>query len=441
MKIDIVKVIADARLSARHYQIVAIGFGVMIVDGYDLAAMAMAIPRLSRDWGVQPSELSLALSAVFVGVFFGSGTAGWLGDRIGRRTTLVGTLAVAGLGMSLTPLVQNPDQLAVARFITGAGAGGGIPVILAYTQEHMPDSSRNLFTALMYTGAGMGSVLGGLAGPSLLAIGDWQAIFVTGGVAAFAMIPVILIFLPESVRFLVGKGAPSQRVGPMLAKLNREFDPPEVATYELVEPNKPESSGAFAALFKRDLVYVTAFVWLVFVSNQFLVFYVASWMPTLLVGEDVAMDNALYILALFNLGGVVGGVLFGLFGDRLSPVRVLLATYSSAIVLLLMFAVAGTSLWLLSISATLAGAAIVGSSFLLGAFTPSLYPTKARSTGIGSALAVGRFGSIAAPLLGGYFLAQGLGMRDMMIAATIPALLCTLAIVGIKRQTAARITR
>lgn len=435
MRIDVAQVIDDGRLTPRHFAIVAMGLGVMIVDGYDLSAMAIAIPHLSASWGIAPADLSVALSAVFVGVFFGSGGAGWLGDRIGRKRTLILTLMVAALGMFATTFVENTTELALARFVTGAGAGGGIPVILAYTQEHMPSTVRNLFTALMYTGAGIGAVIGGLAGPSLLAAGGWQAIFAAGGFAALFLIALVAIGLSESVRFLVSKGAPPARIEPLLSRLNTRFEATEGAQYVLVETREPNARGVVAELFARELLAITLLVWLVFVSNQFLVFYVVSWLPTLLVGEGVSMAEALYILALFNLGGVVGGALFGLFGDRLAPARVLTATYALAILFLAGFAISGTNILLLAFAGTFAGAAIVGSSFLLGAFTPSLYPTRARSTGIGAALAVGRFGSIAAPLLGGQLLALGYGFDKMMAVAMVPAFVCTAAIFAIHRRT------
>jgi len=432
MRVDVAEKIESSELGPLHYTIIAIGFLVLMVDGFDLVSMGMVVPILSEEWQIPPEAFSLALSMALIGVLFGSGTAGWLGDKVGRRAAIIMMLAVAGIGMMITPLAQDTTHLSIIRFITGAGAGGCIPVMLAYTQEHMPIKNRNLFTVLMYTGAGMGSVFGGFIGPTLIEIGGWQLIFYTGGIAAFVLIVVVLLLLSESIRFMVSNGGNIQKISQQLARLNRAFQPSADDQFYLQEV-KQEKDNVIGELFRDRMLVITLMVWAAFVANQFLVFYVGSWMPTLLINDGLTLEKALYIMAIFNAGGVIGGTAFGLMGDRIAPMRVLLITYSLAAVFLLgMGMTPGQPLQLIFFAA-FAGAAVIGSSFLLGAVTTGLYPTHARSTGIGWALAVGRFGAITAPLLGGVFLAKGFDTFSMMAVAMVPAIICAISVFTIGR--------
>ena len=88
---------------------------------------------------------------------------------------------------------------------------------------------------------------------------------------------------------------------------------------------------------------------------------------------------------------------------------------------------------LLIATAILAGAFVIGSSFCLGPYVASLYPTRARSTGIGWALSIGRFGSIASPLIGGFAIDRGLEISVILYFSALPPVLCGLVVVWLNR--------
>ena len=391
----------------------------MLSDGYDLASMGMVVPVLVEEWGVEASAFSFALSAVLIGVFVGSSSAGYLGDRIGRRTTICLMLLFGFVGMASTPLVHTMEQLTIARFCTGIGVGGSIPVTLAYTQEFMPARIRNLLTTFMYTGAGMGSVVAGAFGPTIIDAGGWELVFIVGAAVPALVCIMVIFFLPESIRFLVARKCDAEKAGLLLERVDRSFKYEPGQTFFVDSPRS--SSGVIGQLFRGRMLRITLLVWTLFFANQFLVFFSGTWLPTLLVGEGVEFDTALYVIAIFNVGGIIGGIAFGLAGDRVRPTKVLAVTYSLAVVALAIFSLSSSSTIALMLVGLICGATIIGSSFLLGVTTTGIYPVQARATGVGSALAVGRLGAIVSPLLGGLLVGMGLGFAPMMWASAVPA--------------------
>jgi len=434
MQVNVTRIIDQTKLNPFHFMIIGVGIFVLIVDAYDLVAMGMVIPRISEQWGMDPAEFATALSLPMIGVMLGSFIAGLLGDYIGRLKTMALTVGTAGFFMALTMTTESMNQLLIYRFLTGLGAGGCIPVTIAYASEYMPHRVRNRLVVLMYTGAGMGSVVGGAAAPWVIENFDWYGIFGVGALFSFFAIVVLFMFLPESLKYLIAKGKSKERVGNLLTRVDPEFTPTADDDYALEEPVAEAKRSPVAALFGPQQTAITLFAWLAMIGNQFLVFMLSLWLPTLFTRSGVAMDTALYILALYNFGGVIGGLVFATFADKFGPARVLTLTYPLATVF--MIAVSFSLGWtpLLTVATTISGMFIIGSSFCLGPFVATLYPTAARSTGIGWALSIGRIGSIVSPLVGGWAIEAGYDTGSIFLMAAIVPLLCGASIFFLSRS-------
>lgn len=433
MQIDAGKIIDDSPVRGLHRTIVAVGIFVLIVDAYDLVSMGIVIPRLSERWGMQPGEFGLALSLAMVGVMVGSSLAGLLGDYIGRRRTILITVAIAGLFMLLTVTAETMRELLIYRFFTGVGAGGCIPITIAHAAEYMPARVRNRLVVLMYTGAGMGSVLAGFAAPQIIAQWDWQGIFAVGGALSLLIMLAVLLLLPESLKFLIAQKADAGAISRLIRRLQPNFSPKADDQYIIKEHIHAERGSPMRELFGEGQTGITCLAWAVMLGNQFMVFLLALWMPTLFTQSGMSLDTSLYILALYNLGGVFGGWVFSIFADKHGSARVLSFTFPLAGVAMAVLGLALESVPLLIAAAILAGAFIIGSSFCLGPYVASLYPTRARSTGIGWALSIGRFGSIASPLIGGFAINRGLEISAILYFSALPPILCGLIVVWLNR--------
>lgn len=416
-----------------HWLIVTAGFLVMMIDGYDLVAMGLVVPSLSHDWGLDPAGFAVALSAALVGVLFGSSVGGMLGDAIGRRRTLVLMLLVAGVSMLASAGVSGPVSMSAWRFVTGFGAGGCIPVAIAYTSEFMPARLRNTLTVVMYSGTAMGGVVGGLAGADLIEAAGWQGIFVAGGVLSILAALVCAWLLPESVKYLLQRREGTERALAILRRIEPGVDAGNVCLSPPATGSRLPRVG-LAALFDGPLREVTLIVWVAFLANQAIVFFVASWLPTLLTRGGLSLQASLYMVALYSCGGLVGGAIFGMAGDRFDPLRTLTITFSLAAACIVALGLSVTLPPALVAAVVLTGVSLLGSSLLLGATTASMYPTAVRASGLGWALGIGRLGAVAGPLLGGLALGAGLSVSGILVTAAVIPVVAGASVALLRRR-------
>lgn len=432
MQIDVGGIIDRAKLNRLHYVVLGVGLFVLIVDAYDLVSMGIVIPRLAEQWGIDRSEFGMALSISMAGVLVGSGASGLLGDYIGRKMTMILTLSIAGTFMALTMTASTITELLVYRFLTGLGAGGCIPITIAYASEFMPERVRNRLVVLMYTGAGMGSVFAGFAGPAIMSSYGWQGIFGAGVLISFAALALVVMLLPESIKFLISAGAEKERIRGLVERVEPDFKAGRDDTYKILEQVSEEGGSPLRELFAESRTGITLLAWGVMLGNQFILFALALWMPTLLTQAGLTEKLSLTVLALYNLGGVVGGWAFSVFADKYDPARVLTVTFPLAGAATLMLGASLAATPLLIGVAIITGFFAIGSSFCLGPYVASLYPTRARSTGVGWALSIGRIGSILSPLVAGWAIGKGYQTSVILYAGSIPPFVCGLLVLWLR---------
>ena len=435
MQVDVSKVIDDAKLNRLHYLILGVGLFVLIVDAYDLVSMGIVIPRLAEHWGVSRSEFGIALSISMVGVLVGSGLSGLMGDYIGRKKTMLITVAIAAVFMGLTVTAESVNELLFYRFMTGLGAGGCIPITIAHASEFMPERVRNRLVVLMYTGAGMGSVFAGFAGPAIMSEWGWQGIFGVGAVISALVLVLVAVLLPESVKYLISAGADKKEIAGLVEQVDpgRECSPDDEFTVTEEVQSSTSSGSPLKELFAPSRTGITLLAWAVMLGNQFLLFALALWMPTLLTSAGLTEKLSLTVLALYNLGGVVGGWAFSVYADKYDPAKVLTYTYPLAGFSILVLATSLSVTSMLISAAIVTGFFLIGSSFCLGPYVASLYPTRARATGTGWALSIGRVGSIISPLIAGWAIGQGYATTTILYAAAVPPVICGLLMAWLRR--------
>ena len=134
---------------------------VLFLEGYDIAAVGYAVPSLVEAWRVAPSVFTQALTAGNAGLLLGSLCAGLLGDRLGRKPVLIGCVVAFGIFSLVTAFASSPLQLAGARFLTGLGLGGGIPLTIALASDFAPPMSQGRLVILMTAGVAIGFTVGG----------------------------------------------------------------------------------------------------------------------------------------------------------------------------------------------------------------------------------------------------------------------------------------
>ncbi|WP_198292999.1 MFS transporter [Methylobacterium sp. WSM2598] len=169
---------------------------VAAIEGFDLQSAGVAAPRLVAAFGLAPSQLGLFFSASTLGLLVGAAFGGRISDRLGRKRTLLAAVAVFGLMSILTGLAARFDQLVAARLLTGVGLGGALPNLIALVAETASPAYRGRAVAALYAGLPVGGVLASLATLVDTDPGNWSGIFVLGGVAPLAVIPLLAAWLP-----------------------------------------------------------------------------------------------------------------------------------------------------------------------------------------------------------------------------------------------------
>jgi AAHS family 4-hydroxybenzoate transporter-like MFS transporter len=190
----------DERAMSRLQWLVAVSCAlVMFVDGYDIQVMALAVPALSMQWGIEPSRFGVALSAAVLGIGLGGAFVAPLGDRIGRRPLLTIALVIAGVSTLATATSTTPTEFALWRLLTGIGIGAGIPNCNAWTSEYVPARMRGSLLVLMNAAIGIGAFSAGFIAPGILQSWGWRGTFLIGGTVPLAIALILYWRAPESL--------------------------------------------------------------------------------------------------------------------------------------------------------------------------------------------------------------------------------------------------
>src|SRR5580693_1872836 len=194
---------------------------VQVCDGYDLNAIAWAAPSLIKTWGLTPPAFTAAFLWSSIGIMIGALSAGPLGDRFGRKPLLLASLTIFGVASLLSAFAGSLGILAVLRFFTGIGIGGGFSGAASLTGDYAPARRRALMIMASFTGAPLGGFLGGqIVAFWLLPTFGWPSIFIAGGLFPLVLVAVIAVWLPESPRFLLSRDSLSARDQALLHRLD-----------------------------------------------------------------------------------------------------------------------------------------------------------------------------------------------------------------------------
>jgi len=426
MKIDVGKIIDEAKLNSFHITIALLGFLFTIAEGVEMACLGFITTDIAKDWNIAPKDLWVAHTAVLVGILIGSLVAGVLTDRIGRRKSLLFMFTLATVGMGASFYIGNMTQLVLLRFITGFGAGGALPIAVALVAEYVPLKNRNMLVIFAYSGASFASVVGGYLGNYFISNYGWQGMFLLGFILAFPILIWMYLWLPESVKYLVVKNKELDKAKSLLQRANPATDITANDVLYINEP--PQTKSSLASLFSGGMAATTLLLWLAFIGGQVTVFLMSVWLPTFLQNAGWEADLSRQAVGHYYLGAFFGALLLGYLADKIGAAKVIIASFPLAAILYFLLGqnVQNVDVWWMI--APIAGAFAVGGIMALAPFAAELYPTSVRGTGVGAALGVGRIGSIITPPLGNVLLAAGIGAVGFYNVAMIAPIVASLSI-------------
>ena len=426
MTIDVGKAIDEAKLNRFHISIAFLGFLFTVAEGVEMACLGFITTEIAKDWNISPEDLVFAHMAILVGILIGSLVAGVLSDTIGRRKSLLLMFTFATIGMGVSYFIANMTQLVILRFLTGFGAGGALPIAIALVAEYVPHKYRNMLVVFAFSGASFASFVCGYLGNYFIVSYGWQGMFLMGFILASPILVWMYFWLPESVKYLVVKNKDLDKAKSLLQKSNPSIIASAVDTLIINEP--PQTKSSLATLFSSGMAITTLLLWLAFIAGQVIVFLMSIWLPTFLENAGWEAGLSRQGVGHYYLGGWLGAILLGYLADRLGAAKVLIATFPIAAVLYFILGqnVNNVDVWWMV--APFAGAFAIGGIMALAPFAADLYPTSVRGTGVGSALGVGRVGSIITPPIGKVLLAGGVGAVGFYNVAMIAPIVASLSI-------------
>lgn len=432
--INVSNVVDNQPIRGITYLVLLLCFLAMVSDGYNLGAASLAAPGVIRQFAMTRADLAPVFSAALFGMLVGALTSGFLGDRFGRKRGIVVTTAIICLASFGCGMAQNFNQLLWLRFAVGVGLGGLLPNVTALMAEFVPKKVRATFTTYAFMGITTGGTLPGVVSSQIVG-GDWHQIFFIGGYIPLVVLPAVMLFLPESLKFLTLHPARKAELRAWLDKLSPDLQTSDQDNFVLDEKAQPFSRGA---LFAGGLRWITPALWLVYICIMMVNFFINSWLPLVLTDVGFSAKQAAATASLYYVGGICGGLIMGVALDRVGPVMLgLYALLGCAITLLL--GIPNGSAAITYVLVGLIGFSILGAQVGMSAIGGLLYPTAMRSKGAGLAHSIGRLGAISGPLLAGVFIAKNSSMFTLFLVPVVPLSIAALCFFTITRVWTGRV--
>ena len=383
-----------------------------LFEGFDNQSMGVAAPTLFREFSVAHSLAGIIFSAATFGLFFGAAIGGRVADHIGRQKTLTLSLLLFGLCSLLTAASGSARMILLSRLLTGLGCGAAMPAFISMASEAVDPTRRLAAVTLVMAALPLGGALAGM-----MALGEslgwgWRPIFVVGGIAPIVVAIALLITF--------------HRFSGAIETVPR----PAAAGH--ASPTTPIGTVLWAGR-----AGATTLLWIGFFFTQLVLFLMLNWLPSWINGQGFSRAEASLASIGFNLAGCLGAASLGrLHAGPRRRLWVVLTYGGIAVALLGLVAMSasGKVFSVAIIASSLAGIFIVGAQLILFALAPLYYSAVNRGTGVGAAVAVGRLGSVAGPLVASAVLTTGSGSATVLAAILPFVILAGAAALGLTWQ-------
>ncbi len=406
-------------------------------DAFGALTIAFVLPALIGAWKLQPAQIGTMISVGYLGQIVGALFFGWLAERIGRTKSVACAMAVDGIMSLCCAFSGSFLQLAIFRTIQGCGLGGEVPVAAAYINELCEARGRGRFVMLYETIFPCGVLGASLMGILMVPRFGWQSMFVLGGAPAL-LIAVLVWRLPESPRWLIGKGRLDE-AGEIVAQI-------EAATPDRIEPAAKKMAALTAPAAKTRWSEVlspfyrrrTLVVWVLWASTYFVYYGIGTWLPSLYrTVYHFSVADSLRWGSIANILQVLIVATSALFVDKLGRKLWFGMAFLVSAVLMLSLAMLGAKTpESVVVLGSLTFAVLGSNATMLYLYTPEIYPTRMRAAGTGLATSFLRAASAAGPFLVGFVLKGGgiAAVFYVFAAVTFIGLITTFGAIETRRR-------
>jgi len=394
MKVTIEQTLDQAGTGAFQRGLLGVFGLVWAADAMQVLAVGFTGASIARTFGLTIPQALQTGTLFFLGMLIGAAAFGRLADKYGRRRVLLITVACDAVFGLLSAFAPNFGILLALRFMTGVAVGGTLPVDYAMMAEFLPARNRGRWLVMLEGFWAVGTVIIALAAwaTSLAGVEDaWRYIFIV--TAAPALIGIWLrLWVPESPMHLLKSERPEEAKSVMNRVLRRNGKPELPPKARLEAPLMVTNEKLLSPNLRQRTLTILAIWFLVSVSY----YGIFTWIPAKLAGDGFGFVRGYGFLVVVALAQLPGYALAAYGVEAWGRKKTLIA--------FLFISAAACALFTVANSSAVVGASILIMSFaLLGtwgalyAFTPELYPTGLRASGMGAAGAMARLGGLLAP--------------------------------------------
>lgn len=424
------EIIDKSKMTMMQIMVVAITVILNAMDGFDVLVISVSANGIAEEWGITRAALGFVLSAELFGMAFGSIFLGRIADGKGRRFTLLLCLFMMASGMFLTTTVDGPYMLMVWRVFTGLGIGGMLSSTNAVVSEFSSKKHRAMCISLMVIGYPLGGIIVSYVATPVLANGDWRELFTLGAIVTTCLIPVVYFLVPESVHWLARKQPENSldRINASLKKLGHSL----VSALPVLSDDNQKKS--VSEIFSPALIKITVLLTLAYFCHIITFYFILKWTPVI-VSDFMGLPGYLAPKVLFwvNVGGVLGGLCFGILAGRIGIKQLTIVLLIGSCISVVMFGRTPLdSLTTMKVLAALAG--FFGNAGISGLYSLVAYsfPAHVRATGTGFVIGMGRGGAFLSPILAGFLLDWSIGLSTIGMIMGAGSLLGAIMLIMLK---------
>ena len=420
--IDVSRIIEQQKLTRFLIGLVLISWIITFFDGLDSNLISFAAPYFGSQYHLTKIQLGNIFSMGLLGTMIGGFSLGYVGDRVGRRPTVIFATAAFGVLTMCFALANSYWSLFSLRLIDGLPLGGMLPLAWALNIEYVPKCYRATIVTVIMIGYSIGTGLGGPVAIWLIPKFGWKSVFVFGGAFSLVCAGVLFLILPESIRFLVTKGQAAERIAPIVRRIAPGQITPADAAFTVTDESTQNKDFRPSLLFRGELAWITPLVWLGYIASSLAVFFMVNWTPIVFEALQYTKTEAAEVASLFSIMGAAGGLLLMRFTDKRGAIAITVMPIGTMILLLAAsFVPLGHAPFMVLVAVM--GGFLVGGHFGLHSICGIFYPSAYRANGAGWATSVAKIGSVAGPILGGIILSTSLPVRHIFaVLAVCPAL-------------------
>ncbi|MEO3800400.1 MFS transporter [Nonomuraea sp. B1E8] len=432
-----VRALDDARMRPAHIGLIVVMSLAVVIDAMKPITLGFVAPGMAKEYGLKSAlnpagELPVALLplAGLTGTVLGSLLWGWMGDKIGRKPSIL-FAGVLFIGTAICGVMPDFEWNLIMCAAMGLGAGGMLPIAFSLLAEAIPPRHKGWVMVLIGGNLAIAYLAASWLSATLVPEYSWRVLWLAGLPTGVVLI-LLNRFIPESPRFLLAHGRDAE-ARTIMARYGA------TASVREVERVEDEHEGGYSRLFRRPFTGLTVAMVILGLSIGLVTYGFQLWIPSNLqrLGLDQqTADRALRDSTLLGLPLIfVSAAMYGLWSAK--KTIVVLSSLVAAALVVLSFsgeALAHDRTWLyLVLAGPIVGTATIAA--VLAAYSAEIYPTRVRSRGSGLSAGVGKFGGVAvtAVLVAG---AAAPSIGTTALLGAVPLVLAVLAVLMFGVETA-----